>query len=378
MGAPGFVYVLLNQSLPGCVKIGKTTRDSAARANELSAATGVPTPFLVAYEAFFRDCDQAESYIHALLEADGVRLAGNREFFTISAPQAINMVIQAQNQFDSGKSSSIDGNETSFDDDSNLETDLMEDEPTKPWQDLLEQAEAYLYGFNDVLEDPIKAIGLFKLAAKLGSAEAYIHLGQLHAGSEGLEWLKRGADKGLPECWLELATVFSGEQWMYEDMPPNKANAIKCFRHFFEIIDPISCEYEDNALFFQLARYLTLLESQPKKRDIAVLNNFIPQFRALLSTIPKKSERAAKLRQIDELLEKHHTAVLPADSLAGRIKWFNLEKGYGFITGNDENEYFLHSMNILSGSVSPEDGRSVRFQGITMEQGLAAVNVLIE
>ncbi|PIY04238.1 MAG: hypothetical protein COZ20_06175 [Gallionellales bacterium CG_4_10_14_3_um_filter_54_96] len=51
MGSSGYVYVLLNQSLPGCVKIGKTTRDTATRAAELSSATGVPTPFMVAYDA---------------------------------------------------------------------------------------------------------------------------------------------------------------------------------------------------------------------------------------------------------------------------------------------------------------------------------------
>jgi hypothetical protein len=53
MGTPGFVYVLINPSLPSYVKIGKTTKDPSIRAAELSSATGVPTPFYVAYEAYF-------------------------------------------------------------------------------------------------------------------------------------------------------------------------------------------------------------------------------------------------------------------------------------------------------------------------------------
>jgi hypothetical protein len=49
----GFIYVLINVSMDGLVKIGKTQRDPEKRAIELSSATGVPTPFIVAFEAFF-------------------------------------------------------------------------------------------------------------------------------------------------------------------------------------------------------------------------------------------------------------------------------------------------------------------------------------
>src|SRR5688572_6679317 len=53
---PGYLYVLINPSLPGLVKIGKTNRDPEQRAAELSAATGVPTPFVLVYDAFFQNC----------------------------------------------------------------------------------------------------------------------------------------------------------------------------------------------------------------------------------------------------------------------------------------------------------------------------------
>lgn len=308
MGTPGFVYVLLNQSLPGCVKIGKTTRDSAVRAAELSTATGVPTPFLVAYEAYFDDCDQAEAHVHALLEADGLRLATNREFFSVSAPQAINAVIQAQNELGAGAQRQPEDHEFDVDGDFSLDDAPGAFQQRQPWNEVLEEAESYLYGYGDTLEDPIKAVELFKIAAKLGSAEAYIQLGQLHGGTQGLEWIKRGADRGLPECWLELANIFSGDQIYFDDILANRDNALKCFRRFFELVDPISFDNEVSRLYSQLSRYLATLNGQLTERDIVVVNHFISRFRPMLLSIPDISEKNAKIAKVGELLEEHHLA----------------------------------------------------------------------
>lgn len=82
----GSVYVLANSSMPGLVKVGKTTRDPQERAAELSSATGLPTPFIVVYDHHFEDCSAAEQFAHAYLEARGYRVSDNREFF--SAPTA--------------------------------------------------------------------------------------------------------------------------------------------------------------------------------------------------------------------------------------------------------------------------------------------------
>jgi T5orf172 domain len=46
----GYVYILINTSFDGMIKVGRTTRDPQERARELSWATGIPTPFRVAYE----------------------------------------------------------------------------------------------------------------------------------------------------------------------------------------------------------------------------------------------------------------------------------------------------------------------------------------
>ena len=41
----GFIYILINASLDGLIKVGKTTRDLEKRAIELYQYTGVLTPF---------------------------------------------------------------------------------------------------------------------------------------------------------------------------------------------------------------------------------------------------------------------------------------------------------------------------------------------
>ena len=94
----GLLYVLVNSSMPNLVKIGKTERDTEARARELSCSTGVPTPFLVAYEEWFDDCSDAENQVHRLLESQGFRIADNREFFCVPVKAAIQALMNVKEQ----------------------------------------------------------------------------------------------------------------------------------------------------------------------------------------------------------------------------------------------------------------------------------------
>lgn len=87
----GYVYILINQSMPGLLKIGKTVRDSRARARELST-TGVPTPFQVAFELFSDDFDALERTVHR--ELNDFRVATNREFFRYPIDKAIRLLQQ--------------------------------------------------------------------------------------------------------------------------------------------------------------------------------------------------------------------------------------------------------------------------------------------
>ena len=85
----GSVYVLANSSMPGLVKVGRTTRDPKERAAELSSATGLPTPFIVVYDHHFDDCTAAEQFAHAYLEGAGYRLSANREFFSAPTSEVV-------------------------------------------------------------------------------------------------------------------------------------------------------------------------------------------------------------------------------------------------------------------------------------------------
>ena len=82
----GYVYCLTNEAIPKLVKVGKTARDPLVRAAEISAATGVPTPFEVAWARQVPDMDKAEKALHNALS--DYRLTRRREFFRCSAAEA--------------------------------------------------------------------------------------------------------------------------------------------------------------------------------------------------------------------------------------------------------------------------------------------------
>ena len=84
------------------IKVGKTKRSRSDRIDELSAATGVPTPFVLAFDAYVEDCDAAERYVHARLERDGYRVAKNREFFNVDLATAISVSTQGAEKGDGG------------------------------------------------------------------------------------------------------------------------------------------------------------------------------------------------------------------------------------------------------------------------------------
>lgn len=60
----------------------------------------------------------------------------------------------------------------------------------------------------------------------------------------------------------------------------------------------------------------------------------------------------------------------------GTVKWFRDEKGYGFITGEDGTEVFVHFSAILAeGFKSLAEGQKVTFDVQQGPKGLQAVNV---
>jgi hypothetical protein len=76
-----YVYVLANMSVPNTVKIGMTTKTPVERAKEISAATGVATPWQVVFEFKCYNSYLLEQEIHEYLKNS--RINDKREMFNI-------------------------------------------------------------------------------------------------------------------------------------------------------------------------------------------------------------------------------------------------------------------------------------------------------
>ena len=60
----------------------------------------------------------------------------------------------------------------------------------------------------------------------------------------------------------------------------------------------------------------------------------------------------------------------------GTVKWFNAEKGFGFITVEDEEDVFVHFSAIQSdGFKTLEEGAEVEFEVVEGAKGPQAENV---
>lgn len=63
--------------------------------------------------------------------------------------------------------------------------------------------------------------------------------------------------------------------------------------------------------------------------------------------------------------------------MRGKVKWFNNEKGYGFIEYKDQEDIFVHYSSILSqGYKTLVEGQYVEFELVETDKGLQAKNVV--
>lgn len=65
--------------------------------------------------------------------------------------------------------------------------------------------------------------------------------------------------------------------------------------------------------------------------------------------------------------------------MKGTVKWYNSEKGFGFIKGEDGQEHFVHYSKLPQGqrNIREEDNIEVEFDSVKTDRGLQAENVNI-
>lgn len=63
--------------------------------------------------------------------------------------------------------------------------------------------------------------------------------------------------------------------------------------------------------------------------------------------------------------------------MTGKVKWFNAEKGYGFIEREDGGDVFVHFSAIQGGGFKTlEEGQAVEFDVVEGNRGEQAANVV--
>lgn len=359
MSAPGFIYVLINPSLNGLVKIGKTTRSPVNRVNELSSATGVPTPFQLVYWAEFSDCDSAELVLHNIFTERGVRVSDKREFFRLPPHEAISVVLSLQ-QGMSPPEHKIQPAQDREEADQINNASLIES--------LISDANELLLGVGGKFQDTSKAIAIFKKAVELGAVEACMNLGTVYRDYEDVqdlrkskEYLLRGIELGSLVCYAELGQTFL--------MLGEITNAEKAWRQFLERANGLAessrgmyCKRCMDGITRQGLNINLLPLLRPYAKDVVrTLEDFISDdvYRNNTSLVSRLQHDIAATQY---LLLDILSAQLGAQT--GHIRTVNnqydSQRDGGWITGDDGKEYVFTDTFGLPAAA----GRPVFFTGI--------------
>lgn len=264
----GYVYVLMNPSYDGLVKVGKTTKEPEERAKELSASTGVATPFIVVYKKIFQNCHIAEKTIHSILTERGCRVNDSREFFSISISEVIDVILQLPD-------------EEPFEE----ENIFYQEEQSEDEENLGELyyniGEKYHNGTDDTFQDYDMALYYYEKSASLGHLEANEKIGDIWVEKENTKKALRYYTKAAVEyekCYAKIGEIYMNKY----GADYHKRNAILAWKKFFEYLE----RHKDSLLIksdfcgwyigFHLENYFSnylLVDGIPKEHEEFIVKN---------------------------------------------------------------------------------------------------------
>ena len=222
----GYVYIMINPSFQGVVKIGKCNIDPNEFAQQLSTRKGVPSPYILVYYKPFIDYIKAEKHIHSILEDRDLRLDPSSELFSIDTTEAINILLSIHD--DTGADYEV---EITSQDNSTSQSDLAES--------LYLMGLDYSNGTDEVFQDKDKAIEYYERSAQLGYVKAFRSLADLlyynkNKAEKAISYLKKGAELGDWRCYADLAFIYERPNEHYTNMHNAELSWKKFFEHLGE------------------------------------------------------------------------------------------------------------------------------------------------
>lgn len=103
------IYILINESMPGYVKIGKTSTSLEQRIRDLSSSTSIPIPFTCFYACTVANATFVEHQLHDAF--DNNRVNPKREFFQIAPERVVSALKLAEIEDITPKSDIVDSAE---------------------------------------------------------------------------------------------------------------------------------------------------------------------------------------------------------------------------------------------------------------------------
>ncbi|MBI1748311.1 MAG: S1 RNA-binding domain-containing protein, partial [Acidobacteria bacterium] len=373
----GYVYVMVNASMQGLVKIGRTIDLPEDRAKELSAATGVPTPFQVVFEEYFEDSVQAEAFVHARLESQHYRVSANREFFSAPIKAAVSALMEAKASLSTNRARFTDDPSGSTEEGRNADSEETTARPA--WEPLLELADAAQYGLGETIQDPKEALRLYRQAARMGSGKACLEAGKILGRQdhceEALEFFKTGASRGVGECWAEMACI-------YAEMK-HQENMAKCWAKYFQS-DSFS-----HSVGYKRGHYGSMYVGHVKyhgcpfdhKTEILRIRDEVRDWAEEIVEHAKKNGASPSLcRAKGDLLFVLRMLYpeLRGQARSGRISSFTSDGRAGVIIENNSRRLISFLIeDLIEYANEPSIGRDVEFDLVEAGENQRAVNVRV-